>query len=70
LQEEERERKMDFVPERSCLDLDKVEVDADTRDLMKSLDFGDLAGVVTQSANSYVRRDNRKPWENKGGKKL
>ena len=61
LQEEERERKMDFG--------DKVEVDADTRDLMKSLDFGDLAGVVTQSANSYMRRDNRKTWTDRPPRK-
>jgi len=46
LQEEERERRMDFIPEKSALDLDTVEIDQDTHDMLKSLDFPELAGVV------------------------
>jgi len=38
LQEEERERRMDFVPERSAIDLDTIEVDQDTMDLLNSLE--------------------------------
>jgi small subunit ribosomal protein S17e len=30
LQEAEKERRMDFVPDRSVLDQDRIEVDADT----------------------------------------
>jgi small subunit ribosomal protein S17e len=37
LQEEERERKMDFIPDRSAIDLDTIEVDQDTMDLLQSL---------------------------------
>lgn len=35
LQEEERERRMDFTPERSELSLDEIKVDAETREMLK-----------------------------------
>ncbi|CAK8999119.1 unnamed protein product [Durusdinium trenchii] len=35
LQEEERERRMEFVPERSEVNTDFIQVDADTRDMLK-----------------------------------
>lgn len=38
LQEEERERRLDFVPERSVLDVDVVEIDPDTKALLQTLD--------------------------------
>jgi len=37
LQEEERERHMDVVPDRSALDAETIEVDADTKDMLKAL---------------------------------
>lgn len=46
LQEEERERRMDFVPDVSCLDQENVQVDYDTYDMMKSLDFPQVTGIV------------------------
>jgi len=52
LQEEERERRLDFIPERSVLDVDVVDIDADTADLLKSIDFADLAGVAVSSQQS------------------
>jgi small subunit ribosomal protein S17e len=45
LQEEERERRMDFVPDVSCLDLDVVEINYDTHDMLKSIDFPEMAGI-------------------------
>mmetsp|Transcript_13896 Transcript_13896/g.13886 ORF Transcript_13896/g.13886 Transcript_13896/m.13886 type:complete len:123 (-) Transcript_13896:63-431(-) len=50
LQEEERERRMDFVPEVSALDVPTLEVDYDTMDLLKSLEFGEIQGVVVKAA--------------------
>ena len=38
LQEEERERRLDYIPDVSAIDLDTIEVDADTFDMIKSLD--------------------------------
>ncbi|GMH59463.1 hypothetical protein TrRE_jg5719 [Triparma retinervis] len=50
LQEEERERRMDFVPEVSALEQEFIEVDTDTRDMLESLGHGDLAGVQVSAA--------------------
>jgi len=51
LQEEERERRMDFVPEVSAIDQDFVEIDTATKDLLDALDFKDLPGIqVSQTA--------------------
>ena len=50
LQEEERERRLDFLPERSALDLDVVDVDEDTFDLLRSLEMEDIPGIHVQSA--------------------
>jgi len=49
LQEEERERRLDFLPERSAFDVESVEIDPDTADMLKSLDFESLAGVKVQT---------------------
>ncbi|CAA0818806.1 40S ribosomal protein S17-4 [Striga hermonthica] len=46
LQEEERERRMDFVPEESAIKVDHIEVDQETIDLLESLGMKDLPGVV------------------------
>lgn len=46
LQEEERERRLDFVPEVSALEQDVIQIDPDTRDLLESLGFGNLGGVA------------------------
>jgi small subunit ribosomal protein S17e len=50
LQEEERERRLDFVPERSALEQDVIHIDSDTQDMLKSINFESLAGVEVQSA--------------------
>lgn len=49
LQEEERERRMDFVPEVSAIDTEVIEVDNDTREMLKALDLTELGGLVVQS---------------------
>jgi small subunit ribosomal protein S17e len=48
LQEEERERRMDFVPEESALAVETIEVDRDTMDMLKSLNMAQLPGVTLQ----------------------
>ena len=37
LQEEEREKKLDYVPERSAIDVDTIQVDAETKKMLKFL---------------------------------
>ena len=59
LQEEERERRMDFVPDVSAVDTDVIEVDAETKAMLRSLDMSNLGGIVVQQASSGG-------WDNKG----
>ena len=49
LQEEERERRMDVVPDRSALDAEVIDVDPDTKDMLTSL------GVKLSQINVQVR---------------
>jgi small subunit ribosomal protein S17e len=75
LQEEERERRMDFIPERSALDMDQIDIDADTKDLLRSLEFPEITGVVVtaQATGGYATRrdtgggERRERRERKGG---
>mmetsp|Transcript_20929 Transcript_20929/g.30656 ORF Transcript_20929/g.30656 Transcript_20929/m.30656 type:complete len:123 (-) Transcript_20929:56-424(-) len=48
LQEEERERRLDFVPEVSALEKDTIQIDAETRDLLEALGHEGLTGVAVQ----------------------
>ncbi|GJM84836.1 hypothetical protein PR202_ga00545 [Eleusine coracana subsp. coracana] len=59
LQEEERERRMDFVPEKSALEVEEVLVDKETMEMLALLGMADLPGVARQtevaSAPAYGR---------------
>ena len=57
LQEEERERRMDFVPEVSAVDTDIIDVDPETKAMLRSLDMGQLPGIVVQQASSQGWKD-------------
>jgi small subunit ribosomal protein S17e len=46
LQEEERERKDSYVPEVSALNLDKIEIDEDTKAMVDSLGFSGMEGLA------------------------
>ncbi len=45
LQEEERERRLDHIPDQSILDKSTYEVDADTKAMLDALKFGELPGL-------------------------
>ena len=62
LQEEERERRIDFVPDESALAVETIEVDRDTMDMLKSLNMGNLPGVTLQT-----RGGNRGGFQRKEG---
>jgi small subunit ribosomal protein S17e len=46
LQEEERERRMDFVPDVSAVNTETIEVDPDTKAMLRSIGLGSMSGVV------------------------
>mmetsp|Transcript_43572 Transcript_43572/g.57707 ORF Transcript_43572/g.57707 Transcript_43572/m.57707 type:complete len:124 (+) Transcript_43572:25-396(+) len=52
LQEEERERRLDFVPEKSAIEQDVIQIDSDTKDMLDAMDFKDLAGISVVGARS------------------
>lgn len=45
LQEEERERRMDFVPDESEIKVDRIPVDKETLEMLASIGMADLPGV-------------------------
>ncbi|KAG8376787.1 hypothetical protein BUALT_Bualt09G0100300 [Buddleja alternifolia] len=54
LQEEERERRMDFVPDESAIKVDRIEVDQETIDLLESLGMKEMPGVVLREDQVFV----------------
>jgi len=65
LQEEERERKDQYVPEVSALDFTQnsesgqLDVDQDTKDLLKSMGFDAIPVNVVPVAQQQQQTDNR-----------
>ncbi|EJD02062.1 ribosomal protein S17e [Fomitiporia mediterranea MF3/22] len=69
LQEEERERKDNYVPEVSALDTSAtggLEVDPDTKDLLTALNF-DIPVTTTQPVSSMPERTGRRDRRNVPG---
>merc|ERR1719399_901647 len=52
LQEEERERRMDFVPDQSAISVENIEVDKDTMDMLRSIQMAGLPGVALKTGFS------------------
>nr|ALS04992.1 40S ribosomal protein S17 [Calanus sinicus] len=51
LQEEERERRDNYVPDVSALEQDVIEVDAETKEMLKMMDFQSIPGLQMTTNN-------------------
>jgi small subunit ribosomal protein S17e len=56
LQEEERERKDNYVPEVSAVDTDLIEIDADTKAMLKNFNMHNISGLQIKDPNNDFRR--------------
>lgn len=61
LQEEERERRLDFIPPKSALEKDQVEVDNETAEMLKAMDVH-IAGLKTVGNRRF--HGHRRPQQN------
>merc|ERR1712078_339341 len=59
LQEEEREKRLDYIPDISAVDLEiekGIEIDQDTKNMLRAMDMGNLPGL------NVVNNKDRRPY--------
>eukprot|EP00698_Gefionella_okellyi_P026060 TRINITY_DN981_c0_g1_i2.p1 TRINITY_DN981_c0_g1~~TRINITY_DN981_c0_g1_i2.p1 ORF type:complete len:166 (+),score=48.23 TRINITY_DN981_c0_g1_i2:60-557(+) len=61
MQEEERERRDNYVPDVSAVQIDSIDIDLDTKNLLKSLNLDKLSGLNVTG----VARDGDRPQYNR-----
>ncbi|KAH0895312.1 hypothetical protein HID58_044880 [Brassica napus] len=61
LQEEERERRMDFVPDESAIKTDEIKVDKETLEMLASLGMSDVPGVSVVEPQAVAPAFGRPP---------
>ena len=72
VQEEERERRLDWVPKESEIKIDKVAIDAETQKMLTARFGEDFVGRIESHLDVKVteqRRDNKKGGYKKGGER-
>jgi len=60
LQEEERERKDNYVPDVSALETENIDVDVDTKALLDAMGMTNIAGLNVVQIQSVTEKGNRK----------
>merc|ERR1712023_614940 len=61
LQEEERERKDNYVPDVSAIDVDTVMIDSETKAMLKEMNFASIPGVQVNSQIGSANRPAYRP---------
>merc|ERR1711934_490585 len=59
LQEEERDKRLDYIPDISAVDImiaDGIEIDTDTREMLSSMDMQNLQGLNVVNSKDQGRR--------------
>ncbi|KAL4430478.1 hypothetical protein ABPG74_005403 [Tetrahymena malaccensis] len=56
VQEEERERRLDYVPEKSIIDIEKVPIDAETKEMLRKLGYQNIPGLVSTTAPANKKK--------------
>ncbi len=59
LQEEERERRDNYVPAVSAIDQTNISIDNDTKDMLRAMDFPNLKGINVVAVATTVARPSR-----------
>jgi hypothetical protein len=60
LQEEDRERRDNYVPDVSVIEVDNINVDVETKDMLRAMDMSNLKGIsVTAVVNNNNRTETR-----------
>merc|ERR1711943_26627 len=60
LQEEEREKRLDYIPDISAVDLEiekGIEIDTDTKNMLRAMDMGNLPGLNVVSSKDRKYQD-------------
>eukprot|EP01114_Cavostelium_apophysatum_P006693 TRINITY_DN18118_c0_g1_i1.p1 TRINITY_DN18118_c0_g1~~TRINITY_DN18118_c0_g1_i1.p1 ORF type:complete len:158 (-),score=42.04 TRINITY_DN18118_c0_g1_i1:191-664(-) len=59
LQEEERDRKDNYVPDVSAIDTSNIEIDVETKAMLRHMEMGNISGITVPAAPSAQteRRD-------------
>jgi small subunit ribosomal protein S17e len=45
MQEEEREKRLDFVPDVSAVSLERIEIDPETSEMLKAIKFPEMDNI-------------------------
>ncbi|KAJ3690148.1 hypothetical protein LUZ61_019312 [Rhynchospora tenuis] len=62
LQEEERERRMDFMPDESALKVNQIKVDKETIEMLAVLGMADLPGVEEHKEEQQTQQFGGRFW--------
>jgi small subunit ribosomal protein S17e len=62
LQQEERERRDNYVPDKSAIDKDEILIDSETKDMLRAMDFGSLGKVKVSEGN----QNNQQQYNRRG----